>query len=137
MNNNVFRKKSIERIQSPEALNDYIRVSDPGVWLLLAAIIALLAGAVVWGAFGHVDTSVRVAATVEGGQVSCAVTEEQAGSIAVGAPVTVGSEQGSVSAVYETGGSFRVLVEGISLPDGSFDASIVTESIAPLSLLFQ
>ncbi len=30
MENQIFRKKSIERVSSPEQLNDYVRVSNPG-----------------------------------------------------------------------------------------------------------
>lgn len=42
MNEQLFRKKSIERVNSPEQLNEHIRVANPGVWLVLAAVIALL-----------------------------------------------------------------------------------------------
>lgn len=52
----LFRKKSIERVTSPEQLNDYIRVSNPGVWMILAAVVILLAGVCVWGFFGRLDT---------------------------------------------------------------------------------
>ena len=45
----LFREKSLERIASPEQLNAYIRVSTPSVWLLLAAVVILLAGVCVWG----------------------------------------------------------------------------------------
>ncbi len=44
MDKQLFRKSSIERVSSPEQLNDYIKVSNPGVWMILAAIIALLIG---------------------------------------------------------------------------------------------
>lgn len=136
MRNNVFREKSLERIQSPEALNDYIRVSNPGIWLLLAAVIILLLGACVWGAFGHVSTTLDVLAVAEGGNISCTVTEEQFAEVETGMTVTVGSESGTVSALYRSNGSCRVLVDGLSLPDGSFPAQIVVETIHPLSLIF-
>lgn len=32
MNDKIFRKKSVERMSSPEQLNDYIKVTNPGVW---------------------------------------------------------------------------------------------------------
>ncbi len=51
----IFREKSIERVSSPEELNDYIRVTSPSVWLVLAAIIVLLAGMLVWSVLGTVD----------------------------------------------------------------------------------
>lgn len=58
MNTNLFRKSSIDRVASPEQLNDYIRVSNPGVWMVLSAVILLLAGVCVWGIFGRIDTTV-------------------------------------------------------------------------------
>lgn len=45
----IFRKTSIDRISSPERLNDYIKVSNPGVWIVLAAVAVLLAAALIWG----------------------------------------------------------------------------------------
>ena len=40
----IFRQKSMDRISSPEQLNDYIRVASPGVWMLLIACVVFLAG---------------------------------------------------------------------------------------------
>ena len=50
----IFRKKSIERISNPEALNDYIRVTTPSVWIVLIALVILLAGMLAWSIFGTV-----------------------------------------------------------------------------------
>ena len=55
MSDSVFRQKSMDKITSPEQMNDYIRVSNPSVWMVLAAVIVLLLGVCVWGAFGHLD----------------------------------------------------------------------------------
>lgn len=52
---NIFREKSMERVSSPEQLNDYIRVTTPSVWLVLAAIILLLVGMLAWSVFGTVE----------------------------------------------------------------------------------
>ena len=57
----LFREKSLEAVESPESLNDYMRVTSPGIWLVLAAVIALLVGAVLWGIFGRIDTTLGVA----------------------------------------------------------------------------
>lgn len=42
----------MEKVSSPEQLNDYIRVSTPRVWITLVATLILLAGAVIWAVFG-------------------------------------------------------------------------------------
>ncbi len=51
----IFRKKSMDRVSSPEQLNDYIRVTNPTVWLVLLAIILLLVGMLAWSIFGTVE----------------------------------------------------------------------------------
>ena len=51
----IFREKSIERVSSPEELNDYIRVTTPSVWLVLAATVILLLGMLAWSIFGTVE----------------------------------------------------------------------------------
>ena len=52
----IFRKKSLERVESPEKLNDNLRVTSPGVWLVLGAVIALLVGVVIWGILGTIES---------------------------------------------------------------------------------
>ncbi len=53
--NEQFRKESLERINSPEELKDYIRVATPSVWLVLLATAILLAGMLAWSVFGTVE----------------------------------------------------------------------------------
>ena len=51
--NGIFRQKSIDKVSSPEKLDEYIKVTTPGVWLALAAMIILLTGAIIWGTMGE------------------------------------------------------------------------------------
>ena len=51
----IFRKKSIERVTSPEQLDDYIKVTTPSVWLMLFATLILILGALFWAIFGKVE----------------------------------------------------------------------------------
>lgn len=51
--NSIFRQKSIDKVSSPEKLDDYIKVTTPSVWIALMAMILLLVGAIVWGFFGE------------------------------------------------------------------------------------
>lgn len=64
----IFRKKSIERVTSPEQLDDYIRVTTPSVWLILTAAMILIIGALFWGVFGKIqvntDTGVKETAPI-------------------------------------------------------------------------
>jgi hypothetical protein len=44
----IFRKNTLERISSPDKLNDYIRISRPSIWIVLFAILILVAVGIFW-----------------------------------------------------------------------------------------
>ena len=50
----IFREKSLERVTSPEQLNDYIKVTTPSVWLILFATLILIVGTLFWAVFGKI-----------------------------------------------------------------------------------
>ena len=75
-NDTVFRDKSIERLSSPDQLNDYVKLSDPGIWFILAAIVVVLTGACIFGIFGHIDSKVPGVGIVKEGRMVCLVKKE-------------------------------------------------------------
>ncbi|MBQ5317058.1 MAG: hypothetical protein J6I96_05850 [Oscillospiraceae bacterium] len=130
----VFRKKSLERISSPEQLTDYLRVTDPGIWVLLAAIVCLLAALIAWGTVGKLETVNDGKAVVTDGSAVILVTGEP--YPAAGMTVRIGSGEFEI---YDTKADVygNVLAYAdVDLPDGSYSAKVVTESITPLSFLF-
>jgi hypothetical protein len=70
----LFREKSLEAVESPESLNDYLRVTSPGVWLIMSAVIALLVGGILWSIFGHIRTTADFAVAVTKEKSVCYVT---------------------------------------------------------------
>lgn len=52
----IFRKVALERLSSPEQLDQLMEVTSPKGWLALAALGALLATALTWGIFGAIPT---------------------------------------------------------------------------------
>ncbi|PKM76291.1 MAG: hypothetical protein CVU90_13210 [Firmicutes bacterium HGW-Firmicutes-15] len=59
MEPSIFRKSSLERISSPERLNEYIKITNPGIWSILLACLALLIAVGFWGYYGNIPDSVR------------------------------------------------------------------------------
>lgn len=51
----LFREKSMERISSPDQLDDYIRVTTPSVWIALLALVILLVGILAWTVLGTME----------------------------------------------------------------------------------
>ena len=43
MNHDLFRKTAVDRVTSPDQLNNTIKVVPTGVWLVLAAVALALA----------------------------------------------------------------------------------------------
>ena len=46
-----------ERITSPEQLNEYIRVTSPGAWIILSSVLVFLAGFFIWIFTGQLEVS--------------------------------------------------------------------------------
>lgn len=54
----IFRKVALDRMSSPEHLDQLLRVTTPKTWLALLALIVFLGAAVAWGYFG--ELTIRV-----------------------------------------------------------------------------
>ena len=50
-----IEEKNINRVNQPEDLNDYIRVTTPSVWIVLIAIALILVAILGWMVFGTVE----------------------------------------------------------------------------------
>ena len=156
MKESIFRKKSLDRISSPEQLTDYIKVANPGVWLLLGGIVVLLAGICVWGIFGRLDTALTVAAQSRDGAVVLYVKEADIGKVETGLPVRIGENEYRITgwpqvpaeltdeaAAYakHIGGLesgewvYTVYIDG-TLPEGIYTAEIIVEQVAPLAFVW-
>lgn len=155
MDKQLFRKASIDRVSSPEQLNDYIRVSNPGVWMILAAAIVLLVGVCVWGIFGHLDSKIATAGKCENGIFTCYVREENVAKIRSGMTVNVDGNSLSVSGIsakpisadsdmdgyllylggFSAGDWLYEVTANAALSDGTYKAEIVIESVSPMSFI--
>jgi HlyD family secretion protein len=52
----IFRKVALERLSSPEQLDQLMQVTDPKGWLALCALGTLLAAGLAWGVWGAIPT---------------------------------------------------------------------------------
>ena len=156
MEKGLFRQKSLDKVSSPEQMNDYIRVTGPGVWLVLAAVIALLAGLIVWSALGRLETTVTAAAVAgPDGAAVCYIAEDDMDAVRAGQTVHIGGSDYALADVankpVSVDGSFDAYalhVGGLeagqwvypaaldgSLDEGVYEARIVVDSVSPISFL--
>ena len=155
MDNNIFRKKSIDRVTNPEQLNDYIKVSNPSVWIILMAIIVFLIGVCAWGYLGRLETKISVPCEVVNGEFSAFVKEDDVDKLFEGMTIKVKGTESSIEKISkkalnakdnldeymmhlgninEDEWVFRISGV-IVLEDGIYLAEVIIESIAPMSFV--
>lgn len=133
----LFRKESMERIQSPEQLNDYMRVTNPAIWVVLAAVILLLAGVLIWGASARIDSIATGTAQVEDGMMVLFFDDaEQAKKVKVGMEIMIGDSSAVIGSVGTADNGSVFAVAQTDLADGSYPARVVYRSTQVLQLLF-
>ena len=133
----LYRESSLDRIQSPEQLNDYLRVTNPSVWVLLTAVILLLVGLLVWGSFTYIDSVVTGSAEVCDGTMTLRFDDPLAAeSLEVGMTVNIGETSAEILSLGEDEqGSFATAQ--VELPDGRYEASIRYRQTQILKLMFR
>ena len=98
----IFNKKATEKLRNPDDLDKYMRVTNPSVWVILGACVALLVGLLTWGMFGAVTTDVSTFAVVVDDKAVCFLSLDDISQVSVGDSATVGGEMlkvGDVSAL--------------------------------------
>ena len=58
--NQLFRKKSLEKVESPEKVNALVRVLNPGIWILIVALALAIIGILVWTFSGKISETIEV-----------------------------------------------------------------------------
>lgn len=153
--NSIFRKKSLDRISSPEELDHYLAVTGPGVWFTLLAVIVLLIGVFAWMTFGRLDTKLQLAVVSDGTDAVCYVPEEKVDSVLDSARLRIADAEytlkdAGLSAQFiteETDESLLMaggLEAGMkvvplrlkeALSEGVYSGEIVVETVNPISYI--
>ena len=154
MQKQLYRKKSIEHITSPEELHDFLCVTNPRLWMLLSTIVVLLVGFLVYASTAALENTVRVPLMLKNYEMP----EEYGGGVHTmvygklplsyddmfepGMKVRIGKEKGTISYVFEMGdGLINIVCDMesyyIPLPEGDYEGEILLESTTPISFLWQ
>ena len=133
--NTTVRMNISDRISSPDQLRDYLRVTSPGIWVLLASIVLFLAGVFVWFSIGTLETVISVKVSVE--EQRAMVIPEEAGTLLEGMPLRMPSGEYTIGSlgIDEYGRNYGIAE--VDLPDGIYDGTVVTEKTHPISFLLE
>lgn len=156
---NLFREKSIERISDPEQLDHYIKVTRPGGFLFLAAILLLLLSVWIWAATGTLEITIDTRGWSENGITTCYLTEEEIHQVEVHMKTVSGKNKGVVLMAAELPESYEMMAEKLGsesmvhalgietgewrypvivsedTEDGIQSVSIVTDRVSPIHYL--
>ncbi|MBR4655562.1 MAG: hypothetical protein IKO68_03060 [Oscillospiraceae bacterium] len=131
----IFRNQAVEKISSPDLLSDYLRVTNPGVWVVLAVVILLLAGLLVWACVGTLETTAAAKVIVEDHKAEVFLPDGS--SVEAGMPLRVAGQEVKIASV-ETDKYGRTLCYAeLFVPDGTYDGVVVVQQIRPISFLFK
>lgn len=157
----IFREKSMEKISSPEQLDDYIKVNYLGAWLVIGAVIVFLFAVAIWGMTETIDNVVEEKAYSDGEKIYCYLSEEQVRDVCEGQNAKSNEISMEVEKVADMPDNYRDMVEiignekavhalGISKEDwkylvilssenssaGFMEISITVDSMSPMEYLF-
>jgi len=155
MENNIFRQKSINKINSPESLNDYVKVTNPSVWAVLLGVLVLIIGAFVFGTSGVINTDVSAAVDVDGGKATAYVDEAEVGKISPDMKIRINGVDYSFESIgdrpvkaseldefllHKSGMEasqwlYPISVDG-TIKDGVYTGTITVEQVSPISYVF-
>jgi len=156
MSESVFREKSLKRISSPEELNHCINTAGVPTWIILIVITLLILAGLAWGIFGYVDSFVDAVAVSDGSETVVYIGEDKIDSIESGQTVKIDGEEYTLGEVnfspvlasqvmseyaYHVGdfmdGEFVYVIPlEATAPEGTFEASIVTERVNAITFLW-
>lgn len=133
----IFRKKSIERISSPEKLDDFLKVSTPSLWLVMGAVVSLLIGFLVWASVEELETKINTVANIEKSKVQITLTGNDAEKIKEGMKVLIGTQETTIDYIQYDDLGRAIAICSLNIPDGNYKAEVIVERIHPISFLFR
>lgn len=125
-----------KRITSPDQLNDYLKVTNPKIWVLLAAVVLLIVGLLLWSSFTTIESYATGTARAIGGELSITFDDtNKANKIQPGMEMQVGDVRTEVLTVgtNETGNT--VASAHANIPDGSYDVRVGYATTQVISML--
>ncbi len=137
MDQNLFREKSIDRISSPEQLNDYLRVTSPAVWVILLAVVLLLAGLLIWSSAAVIESYAEGSAEVKDGLMTIRFMDQNfAKNIEEGMTVIAGEHTSAIATVGRDSSGLIIATAHTGLSDGFYNVRVSYKYTQVLSLLF-
>ena len=130
------RLQDTRRISSPEQLNDYLKVTSPKIWVLLSAVILLVAGLLLWSSFTTIESYATGTAQAVGGELVVTFDDpEKASKVQPGMEMEVGDVETEVLAVGTNENGDLIASAHAHIPDGSYKVRVGYKATQVISML--
>ena len=137
MENNLFRKKSIDKISSPEQLSDYLHVTNPGVWIVLTAVMLFLLGILIWSNFASIESYAYGTAEIDKGIVRATFSDmKTAENVVQGMNLTIGEIVIPIESLGKDNEGNIMAVAYAELPDGIYEIKVGYKQTQIITMLF-
>jgi uncharacterized membrane protein YgcG len=134
-NSGLFRQKALDNLSTPDELTDRLKVTNPSVWAVLAAVIVLLAGLIAWACVGTLPTKADAQVVVLDGTASVLVSDPY--TVGAGMPAIISGQECTIESVATDDYGRTVGVARVDLADGSYRGSVVVDETRAIDFLLQ
>lgn len=136
MGQDAANRQGARRISSPEQLNDYLKVTNPKIWVLLVAAALFLVGLLLWGGFTSIESYATGTARAVGGELTVTFDDaDKASRVQPGMQMQVGDMRTEVLTVGSDKNGSPVASAHANIPDGSYDVRVGYDSTQVISML--
>lgn len=101
MSAGFFRKEALEKLSTPEKLDQLINVTSPRSWIALLTIAIILITGIGWSFVGHVKTRLNAVGVLLGGEIHEAVSTSQGQLLSLNVKVGDQIASGDIIATVE------------------------------------
>ena len=130
----LFRKKTVDKISSPEQLTEYLKVTSPRMWIILAAVIMVLLAVIVWGFIGRMETVKDVRVIVTAGRARIVTLDSS--ELERGMLLRIDGQEFTVNGTVSDEFDRPVGLATVALPDGSYEGTVVIDQTRAVLSLF-
>mgnify|MGYP007069892947 CR=1 FL=1 len=137
MENSIFRKKSIDRISSPESLTEYLRVTTPSAYIILIAAAVALLGLFIWSNAMSINSFAYGDGVVVNGIMTVTFRDsDSARNVDNSMRIVVGDNQMSIDTVGVDEHGRTIAVCKTNMPNGNYEAKVCYRQTQIISMLF-
>lgn len=149
MENQLFRQESIDQVNSQEQIKDYLRVTSPKLWMVIAAVVILIGGFLAYMSAAEKEITVPVKVQVQNletdgikqTEVYFQIRPEERENYRTGMQVRFAGETGKIGYFIDSKDLTMVSVlpdnPQTGVADGEYDATVILETSTPIDELLK